>query len=106
MPLPTHKVELAFGASGYVDVTEYVQTVSINRGISRVLDDFSAGSCSVTFVNNNRIFDPTNGNTNLVSNFSFETDASDWLSSTSTIARSTTVAYAGVASLKHTSIAP
>jgi hypothetical protein len=106
MPLPTHKVELAFGASGYIDVTEYVQSVSINRGISRVLDDFSAGSCSVTFVNNNRVFDPTNGNTNLVTNYSFETDASGWLSNTSTIARSTTIAYAGLASLKHTSTAP
>jgi hypothetical protein len=104
MPLPTHKVELAFGTSGYIDVTQYVQGVSINRGINRVLDDFSAGSCSVTFVNNNRIFDPTNGNTNLVANYNFETNADGWGTfGASTIARSTTVAYAGLASLKHTS---
>jgi hypothetical protein len=60
MPLPTYVVELQFGSSGYVDVTEYVQNVSINRGINRNLDDFSAGSVSVTFVNNNRVFDPLN----------------------------------------------
>jgi hypothetical protein len=79
MPVPTHKVELAFGDSGYIDVTQYVQSASINRGINRVLDDFSAGSCSVTFVNNNRIFDPTNGNPNLVPNFSFETNLDGWI---------------------------
>jgi hypothetical protein len=60
MPLPTYVVELQFGASGYVDVTQYVQSISISRGISRVLDDFSAGSLSITFVNNERVFDPLN----------------------------------------------
>jgi len=60
MALPTYFVELSFGASGYVDVTQYVQSISINRGISRVLDDFSAGSISITFVNNERVFDPLN----------------------------------------------
>jgi hypothetical protein len=104
MPVPTHKVQLAFGDSGYIDVTQYVESVSINRGINRVLDDYSAGSCSVTFVNNNRIFDPTNGNTNLVSNYNFETNADGWGTfGASSIARSTTVSYAGSASLKHTS---
>ena len=60
MPLPTYVVELQFGSSSYIDVTEYVQNVSINRGINRNLDDFTAGSVSVTFVNNNRVFDPLN----------------------------------------------
>jgi len=60
MPLPTYVVELQFGASSYVDVTQYVQSVSISRGINRVLDDFSAGSLSITFVNNSRVFDPLN----------------------------------------------
>jgi len=60
MPLPSYDVSLSFGASGYVDVTQYVQSISINRGISRALDDFSAGSISITFVNNNRVFDPLN----------------------------------------------
>ena len=60
MPLPSYIVELSFGSSGYVDVTQYVQGISLNRGISRQLDDYSAGSLSVTFVNNNRVFDPLN----------------------------------------------
>jgi hypothetical protein len=60
VPLPTYLVELQFGSSSYIDVTQYVQNVSLNRGINRNLDDFSAGSVSVTFVNNNRVFDPLN----------------------------------------------
>lgn len=60
MPLPSYVVELQFGSSSYVDVTSYVQSISINRGISRQLDDYSAGSISVTFVNNDRTFDPLN----------------------------------------------
>jgi len=60
MPLPTYVVELQFGSSSYIDVTQYVQNISINRGINRNLDDFTAGSVSVTFVNNNRVFDPLN----------------------------------------------
>jgi hypothetical protein len=58
--LPTYVVELQFGSSSYIDVTQYVQNVSINRGINRNLDDFSAGGVSVTFVNNDRVFDPLN----------------------------------------------
>jgi len=60
MALPTYTVELSFGSSGYVDVTQYVQNISFSRGISRVLEDYSAGSLSITFVNNSRIFDPLN----------------------------------------------
>jgi hypothetical protein len=60
MALPTYFVELSFGDSGYIDVTEYVQSISISRGINRALDDFSAGTLSVTFVNNERVFDPLN----------------------------------------------
>jgi hypothetical protein len=60
MPLPSYLVELSFGSSGFIDVTQYVQSVSIDRGINRNLDDFSAGSVSITFVNNNRVFDPLN----------------------------------------------
>lgn len=60
MALPSYVVELSFGASGYVDVTQYVQSISISRGINRVLDDFSAGSLSITFINNERVFDPLN----------------------------------------------
>jgi len=60
MPLPSYVVELQFGSSSYIDVSQYVQSISIGRGINRNLDDFSAGSVSVTFVNNNRVFDPLN----------------------------------------------
>ena len=60
MPLPTYVVELSFGSSGFVDVTQYVQNVSISRGINRNLDDFTAGSVTVTFLNNARVFDPLN----------------------------------------------
>jgi len=60
MPSPSYLVELQFGASSYVDVTQYVQSISISRGISRALEDFSAGSVNITFVNNNRVFDPLN----------------------------------------------
>lgn len=60
MALPSYVVELSFGSSGFINVTQYVQSVSINRGINRNLDDFSAGSLSVTFVNNARVFDPLN----------------------------------------------
>ena len=60
MALPSYVVELQFGASSYVDVTQYVQNISISRGISRALEDFSAGSVSITFVNNARVFDPLN----------------------------------------------
>jgi hypothetical protein len=60
MALPTYLVELQFGSSSYVDVSAYVKSVSFSRGISRALDDYSAGTLSITFVNNVRIFDPLN----------------------------------------------
>jgi hypothetical protein len=60
MALPTYLVEIQFGSTDYVDVSEYVQNVTIGRGISRALENFSAGTMSVTFVNNKRIFDPLN----------------------------------------------
>jgi len=60
MALPSYVVELSFGSSGFVDISQYVQSVSISRGITRVMDDFPAGSVSVTFVNNDRVFDPLN----------------------------------------------
>lgn len=60
MALPTYVVTISFGSSGDVDVSQYVQSVSISRGISRALEDYSAGSLSITFVNNSRVFDPLN----------------------------------------------
>jgi len=43
-----------------VDVTEYVKELSINRGRTDALQDFSAGTCSVVLNNNDRRFDPSN----------------------------------------------
>lgn len=86
MSLPTRKVELGFDENGpgawftlddsvtgvldntgytlagavYFDVTQYVKSVSINRGKSRELDRFNSGSLNVQFNNQNRFFDPTN----------------------------------------------
>jgi len=60
MALPTYVVEIQFGSSSWVDVSQYVQSVSISRGINRVLEDYSAGSLNVVFVNNSRVFDPLN----------------------------------------------
>lgn len=42
------------------DVSGYAQQVAINRGRQDQLAQFSAGTCSVTLVNNDRRFDPTN----------------------------------------------
>ena len=60
MALPTYVVEVSFGLSGWIDVSAYVQDIIISRGINRVLEDYSAGSISIDFVNNNRVFDPLN----------------------------------------------
>jgi hypothetical protein len=48
------------GGDVFYDVTEYVESVSINRGKSRQLERYSGGTLSVTFHNESRIFDPFN----------------------------------------------
>jgi hypothetical protein len=50
--------EFVLGGVEFVDVTDRVQSVSINRGKNRDLDRFSAGTLSVTFKNQDRAFDP------------------------------------------------
>lgn len=60
MALPTYTVTLQFGSSSAVDVTAYVKSITFNKGINRVLEDYSAGTLSITFVNNSRVFDPLN----------------------------------------------
>jgi hypothetical protein len=61
MALPSpYVVELSFGSSGFVDVTSYVNSITIGKGISRQLDDYSAGTLSISFSNNDRTFDPLN----------------------------------------------
>lgn len=59
MAVPVTKVYIFFDTA-YVDVTQYVASVSVNRGKSRELDRYTAGNASVTFHNDSRIFDPFN----------------------------------------------
>lgn len=65
MAVPTQKVELQFGGSGWVDVTSDAGNISINRGTNRVMDDYQAGTLQITFTNNNRRFDPLNTSSDL-----------------------------------------
>lgn len=44
----------------YTDVSAYVRNISIKRGRSSELDDFTTGSCRVIFSNADRRFDPEN----------------------------------------------
>lgn len=73
MAVPEYQVNLvsADGATTY-DVSAYVRSVSIDRGRSRELDKFEAGTFSVTFDNRLRYFDPkytdSTTRTNLVKN--------------------------------------
>jgi hypothetical protein len=48
------------GGDVLTDVTNYVASVSVNRGKSRELDRYTAGNASVTLHNDSRIFDPFN----------------------------------------------
>jgi len=64
MAVPTQKVEFgftqsSFGVYTYQDITSYVRAVSITRGVSRELDSYQAGTCSITLDNNARTFDPS-----------------------------------------------
>lgn len=49
------------GAFSLVDVTEYVRSITISRGRSRLLDRTQAGSANITLDNRARLFDPTAG---------------------------------------------
>ena len=44
----------------FADVTQYVQSVNINRGRNRQLDQFNSGTAVVSLYNESRIFDPLN----------------------------------------------
>lgn len=59
MPVPTYLVYLSFAIST-VDVTSYVTNVQIDRGSPRILDDTQVGQATVSFINNDRTFDPFN----------------------------------------------
>lgn len=47
------------GGSFFYDVSQYVQSISVQRGKSRALDRYQSGNANVTFINRNRFFDPT-----------------------------------------------
>jgi hypothetical protein len=49
------------GSFSLVDVTQYVRSVSISRGRSRVLDRPQSGNASIVLDNRARLFDPTAG---------------------------------------------
>jgi hypothetical protein len=61
MAVPSTEVLLisADGFSTY-DVTSYVKSISVDRGRSRELDKFEAGTFSIAFENRGRVFDPLN----------------------------------------------
>lgn len=48
------------GGLTFTDVTAEVMSVSVSRGRSRELDEYTAGSCTITFNNNARKYDPLN----------------------------------------------
>ena len=48
------------GGLAFADLTSLVQSVSISRGRSRQLDQFNAGTATISFDNSSRILDPTN----------------------------------------------
>jgi hypothetical protein len=87
MPVPSTKVEIGFdlsalggpffilddpvqgvldnttytlGGTLFYDVSDDVLSVNVNRGKSRQLDKFTAGNAAVTFINQDRAFDPLN----------------------------------------------
>lgn len=49
------------GAFSLVDVTQYVRSVTISRGRSRLLDRTQAATASIVLDNRERLFDPTAG---------------------------------------------
>jgi|688.fasta_scaffold48487_4 hypothetical protein len=46
------------GSLAYVDVTQHVVNIEVDRGRARLLDKFNAGQSSITFDNTQRLFDP------------------------------------------------
>ena len=48
------------GGVTFVDLTSLVQSVNINRGRSRQLDQFNAGTASIAFYNESQVLNPSN----------------------------------------------
>ena len=64
---PVLTVEIAFDSSAiawnpssWTDVTAYVRDIAIRRGRTDEIEDFTAGTCTLTFDNRDRRFDPLN----------------------------------------------
>lgn len=119
--LPVLGVFIAFTSNAYeanpnwVEVTQYVRQVSLNRGRSDELEQFQGGKATVVLDNRTRIFDPFNTQSpyyspavvqrvNTCVNPSFETDLSDWLEiSGTTISRTSAHSFVGNWSMLATS---
>jgi len=61
---PVTKVEFGFtqasaGVYTFLDITSYVRSVDVSRGLSRDLDSYSAATCNVVLDNRARAFDPS-----------------------------------------------
>jgi hypothetical protein len=52
----------------FIDISEFVSSVSIGRGKNRELERYSSGQCTVTLHNENRFFDPLNDGSPYVGN--------------------------------------
>lgn len=50
--------DFGLGGLSFADVSQYVQSVSVERGKTNQLEGYDAGNASVTFKNTERIFDP------------------------------------------------
>ena len=64
MTQPVTKVEFGFtqasaGVYTFLDITSYVRSVDVSRGLSRDLDSYSAATCNVVLDNRARAFDPS-----------------------------------------------
>jgi hypothetical protein len=63
MATPVTKIEFGFtqvaGVYTYQDITSFVRSVDVARGVSRELDTYQAGSCTIVLDNNLRTFDPS-----------------------------------------------
>jgi len=46
------------GGFAFVDVSQYLKSVEINRGKSRLLDTYESGAANIVFDNTQRVFDP------------------------------------------------
>jgi len=56
------------GGEFYVDVTSYARSVSTNRGRSRELDRYATGQSTISFKNQDRMFDPSYASSTLYPN--------------------------------------